>query len=209
MQPDEYFAALGISDGFAAVMATTELGVLALTVVLLSASFVLCVLAFRAAGAARRAKNDAAQMLGAMEDYAVEIRQLTAQAERASLRFQERGPDYHHQGAGLAERINAVRVGPGLTHNRADNAPESDMAGETSDQSSVDQLPGHMELASSDKAAHQDESAAPQPETAFTEDEGDTQENVDEEGAVNERLASAAKAISEPSALLRGILRRR
>ncbi len=208
MQPDEYFAALGIGDGFAAGLATTELGVLALTVVLLSASFVLCVFAFRAAGAARRAKNDAAQMLGAMEDYVVEVRQLTAQAERASLRIQDRGPDYHHQGAGLAERINAVRVGSGLRHNQADNVSEAGMADETSDQSSVNQMSGHMELTSNDKAAH-DESGAASTEMALADGDGKTQENFDEEDVANKRLASAAKAVSEPSALLRGILRRR
>ena len=110
MQTQDYLAAMGVSEGFTAGLATTELGLLALTVILLSASFVLCMLAFRAAGAARRANIDAAQMLSSIEDYVIEVRSLTAQAERASLRFDEHTSPLKSN-TGLSDRIHSVRLG--------------------------------------------------------------------------------------------------
>lgn len=65
---------------------TLQVGVLALTALAFLCTFVLCLLAFRAAGGAKRARLDAEAQFRAAQDLAVEVRHLTAQIERATGR---------------------------------------------------------------------------------------------------------------------------
>lgn len=77
---------LGLRELLAGDMFAAQLGVLAVTTFLVVCSFVLCLMAFRAAGAARRARGEAEAHFRAAQDLAVEMRRLTAQVEKAMTR---------------------------------------------------------------------------------------------------------------------------
>ncbi len=185
MQTQGYLAAMGVSEGFTAGLATTELGLLALTVTLLSASFVLCMLAFRAAGAAQKANIDAAQMLSSIEDYAVEVRSLTAQAERASLRFEEQMSPLQAN-AGLSDRINSVRLGGAEMVARIDETV----------------VPSGTDVAAA--------SAEAPPAPAITEDERSDDTDHDYKAPPESEKATAGDTdgAGEPTAFFRRLLRR-
>lgn len=83
---------------------TPELALFALSVVFFGFSTGLCAMAVRAANGARDAQDDARVMMRTVQDYAVEVRQHAAQAEKFAL-SSGGDPD------GLSERIQSVRVG--------------------------------------------------------------------------------------------------
>jgi len=165
---------------------TSRIIQLGLTVAFFMFAVVFCGIALRSAYAARRAHEEATDMLRSVQSYAVEVRQLAAQTERASLRAHNAGEEMSE---GLSERINAVRFGEA----NADGETVADVEDETveNNESSVD-AEGHAQ--------------APEPEN------GETQSfaaDVDSNEDASERLADATRAASEPRSLLSGMLRRR
>jgi hypothetical protein len=64
----------------------SDLGFQGANILLFICSFVLCIMAFKAAGAARRARNEAQAHMRSAQDLAVEVRHLTAQVEKAAAR---------------------------------------------------------------------------------------------------------------------------
>lgn len=64
----------------------TQIMILAITLLLFFAAISLCVLAFRAVGAARRLRQEVDAQFRSVQDLAVEVRHLTAQVENAVAR---------------------------------------------------------------------------------------------------------------------------
>lgn len=83
-----------------------EFALFALSVAFFGFSTALCAMAVKASTGARDAREDARLMMRTVQDYAVEVRQLTARAEKLEFAAQEREPQQ-----GLSERIQGVRVG--------------------------------------------------------------------------------------------------
>ena len=94
MSFDQLLASLGLGNLMADQSFIAQMSMTSLTAVLFLASLVLCLLAFRAAGAARRAKTDAAAALKTVHETALEVRQMTAEAERVVLSAQEHSAQY-------------------------------------------------------------------------------------------------------------------
>ncbi len=94
---------------------TPELALFALSVAFFGFSTAICALAVKASSGARDAREDARLMMRTVQDYAVEVRQLTAKAEQADYSGQAHQDTASHEG--LSERIQGVRVG-----SRADTA---------------------------------------------------------------------------------------
>lgn len=84
MSLDQVLASTGFGWLVADEFFVTQIGVLTLTGILFAASLALCIMAMRAAFTAKRARNEAQLTVASMQDMAVEMRQLTAQVERAS-----------------------------------------------------------------------------------------------------------------------------
>ncbi len=82
----------GLGEFLARDFFTLQVGVMTLTALAFLCTFVLCLLAFRAAGAAKRSRLDAEAHYRAAEDLAVEVRHLTAQIERATGRRMSSSP---------------------------------------------------------------------------------------------------------------------
>ncbi|MEX0643701.1 MAG: hypothetical protein WD076_00200 [Parvularculaceae bacterium] len=76
----------GLGEFLARDFFTLQVGVMVLTALAFLCTFVLCLMAFRAAGGAKRARIDAEAHYRAAQDLAVEVRHLTAQIERATGR---------------------------------------------------------------------------------------------------------------------------
>lgn len=72
-------SALGLGDVLADDALLAQVGLMAVSTILFLCSIIVCGMAFRAAGAARRARREAV-------DLAVEVRHLTAQVEEATKR---------------------------------------------------------------------------------------------------------------------------
>lgn len=92
-----------------------ELALFMLSVVFFGFSTAVCAMAVKASSGARDAREDARVMMRTVQDYAVEMRQLSArveEAEYAARGLQDAGPQ-----EGLSDRIHGVRVGA-----RADTA---------------------------------------------------------------------------------------
>ncbi|MGE0408505.1 MAG: hypothetical protein AB7P23_04485 [Amphiplicatus sp.] len=81
-----FLSALGLGDLVAKDFFALQLGAMTLTFLLFLGSLALCVLAFRAAGGASRARRGAETQQRAAQDLAVEIRHLAAQIERSKNR---------------------------------------------------------------------------------------------------------------------------
>lgn len=79
MQWESALAALGLGELVADEAFVAQIGLMAASTILFLCSIVVCGMAFRAAGAARRARREAL-------DLAVEVRHLTAQVEKATAR---------------------------------------------------------------------------------------------------------------------------
>ncbi|MEM8936479.1 MAG: hypothetical protein AAGC77_08745 [Pseudomonadota bacterium] len=181
----------GISAVIAGVFSGGAIVYFAFAALLFAACITACIAAFRAANVAKEANASAGDTLIQVRDYAIEIRQLSAQAERASLKAQEA------EHISLRDRIDSVRVEDptrpaGTEDNNAAKAELKDYTGvvvpvqEAGDNDTLELTQGHaVELSDSD----------PQPKKP---DVADTQ-----------RLEKATRGASEPSALLRGMIRRR
>ncbi len=93
---------------------TPEMALFALSVAFFGFSTAICAMAVSAANGARDAQADARLMMRTTQDYAVEMRQLAARAEKfehaAAASAQE----------GLSERIKGVRVGSRYDTDEAD-----------------------------------------------------------------------------------------
>lgn len=72
-------SALGLGGLIADEVFLAQIGLMAVSSILFLSSIIVCAMAFRAAGAARRARREAL-------DLAVEVRHLTAQVEKAAHR---------------------------------------------------------------------------------------------------------------------------
>ena len=83
---------------------TPEFALFALSVAFFAFSAALCALAVKASSGARAAQQDAQLAMRTVQDYAVEVRQLAAKAEKLGLAASE--PQQ-----GLSDRIQGVRVG--------------------------------------------------------------------------------------------------
>lgn len=79
MEWESALAALGLGELVADEAFAAQIGLMAVSTILFLCSIVVCGMAFRAAGAARRARREAL-------DLAVEVRHLTAQVEKATAR---------------------------------------------------------------------------------------------------------------------------
>jgi biopolymer transport protein ExbB/TolQ len=79
MELESALAALGLGELVAEEAFVAQIGLMAVSTILFLCSIVVCGMAFRAAGAARRARREAL-------DLAVEVRHLTAQVENATAR---------------------------------------------------------------------------------------------------------------------------
>ena len=84
MDMDQVLASFGLGELVADEFFVTQVGVLTVTGVLFVASLSLCIMAMRAAASAKRARDDVEMTAAGMQDIAGEMRQLTAQVERAS-----------------------------------------------------------------------------------------------------------------------------
>lgn len=83
---------------------TPEFALFALSVAFFGLSTAVCAMAVKASSGAREAREDARLMMRTVQDYAVEVRQLTAKAE--NLNFASNDPQQ-----GLSDRLQGVRVG--------------------------------------------------------------------------------------------------
>ncbi len=83
---EEFLARIGLGQLAADDLFLGQLLLIGVTALLFAASLVMCVLAFRAATAARMARRDAEAHFLAAKDLAVEMRHLTAQVELATKR---------------------------------------------------------------------------------------------------------------------------
>lgn len=93
-----------------------ELALFVLSVAFFGFSTAVCAMAVKASSGAREAREDARIMMRTVQDYAVEMRTLTARAEQAD--YAARGhQETQSAEEGLSDRINGVRVGA-----RADTA---------------------------------------------------------------------------------------
>lgn len=79
MNWESALAALGLGELLADEAFTAQIGLMAVSTILFLCSIVVCGMAFRAAGTARRARREALEL-------AVEVRHLTAQVEKAAAR---------------------------------------------------------------------------------------------------------------------------
>ena len=84
MNVEEVLASFGLGGLVADEFFFTQIGILTLTGILFAGSLALCIMAMRAAFSAKRARNEAQLSVDSMQDLAVEMRQLTAQVERAA-----------------------------------------------------------------------------------------------------------------------------
>lgn len=153
-----------------------------------------CVIAARAASAARRHSAQSAQLLESVCDLTVEVRQLAAQAERASADAQSNAPDRQQDSSEtsrLSNRIQSVRAG------EAPFASGAPLAGEKPS------VPQQGNSDADEKAGSDDSRDIREPSLTAHGD------NAPDNPVSNDHLASAARAASEPSALLRGRIRRR
>lgn len=82
MAVEEFLASLGLGGLLGEDVFAAQIGVLALTVIFLLCSLALCILTFRAAAAAGKARRES-------RDFAVEVRRLTAQVEKSVSRRSE------------------------------------------------------------------------------------------------------------------------
>ena len=92
-----------------------ELALFMLSVAFFGFSTAVCAMAVKASSGARDAREDARLMMRTVQDYAVEMRQMTARVEQADFAAQGHGETASHEG--LSDRIHGVRVGA-----RADTA---------------------------------------------------------------------------------------
>ena len=100
MNFEQVLASFGLGGLVADAFFVTQIGVLALTGILFAASLALCIMAMRAAFTAKRARNEAQMTVASMQDMAVEMRQLTAQVERANYAQNRAGQDDYASEAG-------------------------------------------------------------------------------------------------------------
>lgn len=78
MSVEGFLSSLGLRDLF------EQIGFETATILLFISSIVICMMAFQAAGAARKARNEAKAHLRSAQDLADEMRHLTAQVEKAT-----------------------------------------------------------------------------------------------------------------------------
>ncbi len=84
MSLEQVLASSGLGWLVADEFFITQIGVLTLSGIFFVASLALCIMAMRAASTAKRARNEAQMTVASMQDMADEMRQLTAQVERAN-----------------------------------------------------------------------------------------------------------------------------
>ena len=160
--------------------------VLSVSFFFLILAIAVCIMAFRTARTATASRHATENILAQVNDLAVESRDLTARAEEASLRVAE-----FAEIEGLSERINSVRLGERPEFNDEQNPVH---IAEHCDGAETHDVVGEFaENETGDEADQYDADAD------FPNDDPDA----------NARLQSAARAASEPSALLRTIMRRR
>jgi biopolymer transport protein ExbB/TolQ len=110
---------LGLGDLLGEDVFAIQMSVLTVTVLLFICSFIVCLMAFRAAGAARRARSEAEAHFRSAQDLAVEVRHLTAQVEKAT-----------HRRSAAAAASSPIRVGASETPDEAEieiiSAPAED-----------------------------------------------------------------------------------
>lgn len=83
---EEFLMRVGLGELVAEDFFLAQIVLMSLTALLFAASLVMCVMAFRAATAARKARSEARTHLLSAQDLAVEMRHLTAQVELATKR---------------------------------------------------------------------------------------------------------------------------
>ncbi|MFQ5562849.1 MAG: hypothetical protein ACE5FO_04690 [Parvularculaceae bacterium] len=83
---EQVLARLGLGGLSGPDVFAAQIFLLAFTLVLFIGAIALCILAFRAVGAARRLREDVDTQFRAVQDLAVEVRHLTAQVEKAVTR---------------------------------------------------------------------------------------------------------------------------
>ena len=105
MNVEEVLASFGLGGLVADEFFFTQIGVLTLTGILFAMSLALCIMAMRAAFSAKRAQNEAQMSVSSMQDMAVEMRQLTAQVERAA--YAQNHDDRDDEEADAADEISA------------------------------------------------------------------------------------------------------
>jgi hypothetical protein len=86
MSVEGFLSAIGLGDLLAADFFLTQIGLLTGAGLLFLCSLVACLLAFRAAGSAQRARIQAETQFRSAQSLASEIRHLTAQIELAAKR---------------------------------------------------------------------------------------------------------------------------
>lgn len=84
---------------------TPEFALFALSVAFFGLSTAVCAMAVKASSGARDAREDARLMMRTVQDYAVEVRQLTAKAENLNFAASQEPQE------GLSNRLQGVRVG--------------------------------------------------------------------------------------------------
>ncbi|MEQ8936778.1 MAG: hypothetical protein RIE56_13395 [Amphiplicatus sp.] len=83
---EEFLMRVGLGELVAEDFFLAQILLMSLTALLFAASLVMCVMAFKAATAARRARSEAEAHFLSAKDLAVEMRHLTAQVELATKR---------------------------------------------------------------------------------------------------------------------------
>ncbi len=161
MGSQEFLSFLGLGDLIADDFFAMQIGVLFLTTLLFLGSFILCLQAFRAAGAARRAMSEITDDMSAVAKMTSEARQLSDRIDDAISRQEDQAARYLDEAAD-AEPMDAQT---------RDDTPPAEV----------------MELGESDEAPLEKE------------------QNLRAENP----LEAAKRAATVPSALLKGILRRR
>lgn len=83
---EEFLMRVGLGELVAEDFFLAQILLMSVTALLFAASLVMCVMAFRAAAAARKARSEAQAHFLSAQDLAVEMRHLTAQVELATKR---------------------------------------------------------------------------------------------------------------------------
>ncbi len=109
MSLGDFIAALQSVELPVVGMLTPELALFALSVAFFGFGTAICAMAVKASNGARDAREDARLMMRTVQDYAVEVRQLAARAEKADLSGHASNNGAPQEG--LSERIQGVRVG--------------------------------------------------------------------------------------------------
>lgn len=84
---EELLARIGLGELVAEDFFLAQVLMMSAATILFLASLVMCVMAFRAAGAARKARSEAEAHFLSAKDIAVEMRHLTAQVELSTKRL--------------------------------------------------------------------------------------------------------------------------